>query len=736
MNLLLLCCALLTFQANPGEETKSSSQSETKPITIEWMVKESGKYDDHFPHHEKWSPEGHLLAYLISESTEPPDLVVFDPAENATETILTPALLGQRIQKLDQATEDDSAEGEPKPSRIYNYEWLTNESFRVHADGRVFTYDRGEKSLEELVLPAGEKRHTRYSPDGKFIAFVRDYDLYAYDFEQRREIRLTRGGHERLRNGELDWVYPEELQIREGFYWSPDSRSIAYLQLNEEDVTSYPITDFSPVVPKISERLYPKAGTKNPAVRVGVVSLSNQSTKWIDLGYPYEYIARVKWSPDGDCLAIQGLTRSQKQLALLFADPRNGTSESILEENDPHWVNVQDGPFWMESEDEDFLWLSERDGYCHLYHVDSNGSFIKQLTEGRWEITDFLRYTSARKQIFFQATKEGPVERHIYRVYARGGKVRRVTKEAGFHSGSVSDDGEYIYDRYTCLDYPKRNAVMTQDNEQVGVLAELKLDDYEPYRFVIPELLEIQGPEDRVYHARIYKPNHFDAGREYPVIFHVYGGPHGQVVQNRFGDHFAQILVNEGFLVFSMDNRGSAGRGHVWETPIHRHFGEIELEDQLIGLEYLSSLSYVDSDRIGIWGWSFGGYLTCYAMVKAPGEFHAGAAVAPVTDWRLYDTIYTERYMERPEDNPDGYHDSSPLNFADCLEGSLLLAHGVSDDNVHIQNTYNMVDALLKANKEYQLYAYPQKSHGIWGDEHRIHLFQRILDFFKEELMR
>ncbi len=737
MNVISFFCTLLVCQVAPIGEVAGSPPSGTKPITIEWMVKESGKYDDHLPTKEKWSPEGNVLSYLITDSTAPPDFVIFNATRNATETVLTPRTLGDLLHNLDKKPGEDNANSdtEPKQSRIYDYQWLTNDTVRLHADGRVFIYRREDRSIEEIKLPPGEKRHTKYSPDGNFIAFTRDYDLYAYDLEQPREIRLTRGGNEYLRNGELDWVYPEELQIRQGFYWSPDSRSIAYLQLNEEGVTSYPITDFSPIVPETTERLYPKAGTKNPAARVGVVTLSNRSTRWIDLGYPYEYIARVKWSPEGDFIAIQALDRSQKRLALLFADPSDGSSEMILEETDPHWVNVHDGPFWLESE-EDFLWLSERDGYCHLYRIAKKGESVRQLTKGEWEVTRFVAYSSPTKEIFFEATKESPIERHIYRVSSKGGRIHRVTQGHAFHSASVSASGKYVYDRSTNVKLPRQCSILSRKGEVVRVLGEVSLADYEPYRMVIPEFLEIQGEGDRVYHARIYKPANFEKDKHYPVVFQIYGGPHGQVVQNRFDDMFSQVLVEEGFLVFSMDNRGSAGRGHVWETPIYRHFGQTELTDILVGVEYLKSYPYADMDRMGMWGWSFGGYLTCYAMLKSPDTFRAGAAVAPVTDWRLYDTIYTERYMGHPDDNPEGYHDSSPVYFAEALEGSLLLAHGISDDNVHVQNTYKMVDALLRANKEYEFYAYPQKSHGIWGDEHRIHLFNRILDFFKDHLKK
>lgn len=709
----------------------------TQPITIEWIYKEADRYMDGLPSDEAWAKTGHTLAYLIAEVTEAPNLVFYDPARDATQSVLTPKALGQLIDPptAAESIQDATAEPpEPNEVRIHSFDWLDDENhLRLHTDQGVFLYNRKNNSVSKIEYPEGEKTDLTFSPDGKRIAYTRDYDLYAYDFEQRREIRLTRGGSESLRNGRLDWVYPEELEIRHGFHWSPDSHVIAYFQQNEEGVATYSIPDFSTPVPGYRLMFYPKAGTRNPTVRVGVVRLSTQETRWIDLGHLYEYVARIAWAPDGNTLAIQAFNRQQNRLALIFGDPWDGSSWTVFEETDPHWINVNDGPIWLE-DTEDFLWLSERSGYRHIYRISNDGKSVRQLTRGDWEITRFIKAVKDTQQIYFEATWGNPSERHIGRVSWYGVRPTKLTNEPGTHSASVSADGLYFFNRFENSSTPRQLSIRNDSGKTIRILGEKTLKDYRPYRIDPPRFFTVPGEEGRYYHAQIHYPHDFDPSKKYPLILSVYGGPHGQVVRDTFDAGITQVFIANGFIVFSIDNRGSWGRGHVWETPIHRRFGEIELADHLAGIDFMKKQPFVDPQRIGIWGWSFGGYLTCYAMLKAPDVFHAGAAVAPVTDWRLYDTIYTERYMDHPLDNPDGYRDSSPVNFADRLQGALFLAHGTSDDNVHIQNTYQLIDALLKAGKPYQFFAYPQKDHGIWGEEYRIHLFNRMLEFFKKEL--
>lgn len=727
--ILALLFAPLIVNAQTSPEPPASA---TQPITLEWIYQEAHKVRWGEPSAEKWAPNGSRLAYLIANTTEEPRLRLLNPATKQAHTILSPTRLAQKIDAL-AAKSDDGVQPSTRSVRIYGFSWLDDpERLRLNTSEGRFIYQLESQDLEEEILPGGQRHQTRFSPNRRYIAFTRDYDLYAHDFEQDREIRLTQGGSETLRNGRLDWVYPEELGIRDGFAWSPDNQHIAYLQMDQTGVSKYPLTNFDPQVPTLREMFFPKAGTQNPLVRVGVVSLSSRETHWINLGKPYEYIARFDWTPDGERLAIVALNREQDELALLFANPATGESQEILRERSEDWVNVLGSPIFY-GEEKDFIWRSEREGYAHLYHYTHAGQTSRRLTHGPWVVTDVIDIDEEAQRVYFTATRQSPIERHIYSVSLRGGSIRQITEAPGTHSATLSADGKYLYRTYQNIHTPQRKQVLTNRGKAVYTLSARTQASY-PVRLLTPELFTIEDEAGHTFHCRLIKPPNFDANKQYPVIFSIYGGPLVQLVRNTFGNFRDQWFAEQGFLVFAIDNRGSANRGHAWEAPLYRQMGKVELQDYLTGVEYLKTLPYVDSQRIGMFGWSYGGYITLYSMLHGEGAFRAGAAVAPVADWMLYDTIYTERYMDHPDDNPEGYRDSSPVHAAHQLEGDLLIAHGISDDNVHIQHVYEFIDALIEANQPYTFYAYPQKSHGIWGDNTRIHLFERMLEFFQTTL--
>ncbi len=734
-------------------------QEEQKDITLDYLYKKQEigvpPLNPSLPRSLKWSEEGHMLAYLVSSVTEAPHLVVYDPADDATAFLVTPFALHDALIALASKEEGvpiaPSVKPQPIPDeataykKIDWYEWMKEEDgIRLQVDGKKYLWNRDENLLKEETrpeLPSGEKNDVEFSSNERYAAYTRAHDIYVYDLQQKKEFRLTEDGSEKILNGRMTWVYWEELHYRRSwraFYWSPNNDAIAYLQFDENGVSTYPVTDFSSPVPKTSNMHYPKAGTKNPLVRLGVVSLSTRHTQWIDLGEPYEYITDVTWHPDGKTLAVQVMNRDQTRLRLLFANPVDGTSRIILEEQDDVWINVQGGPFFLE-ENDDFLWLSERSGYRHLYRYSADGKKVKQLTKGEWEVNASLwsiaiDLDEEHNRAYFNANESSPLETHVYSVSLSSGRLRRLTEDEGSHNVDLSADREYALDSFNNTSVPRKIQVLDRRGNVIRVLGETVKEDYAPYRIQEAELLELDGPEERTYYARMLKPFDFDPNKKYPVILYVYGGPAGQVARNTFTAERDMVFVNRGFIYFSFDTRGTPGRGREWINAIYRNTCDKPLEDLKFAVEYLKSLPYVNSKNIGVWGWSNGGYMTCCSMLKIPGTFQAGAAVAPVTDWKLYDTIYTERYMDRPSDNEEGYKESSPVNFAEGLQGKLLLAHGVSDDNVHIQNIYWLVDSLLEAEKDYELYVYPQKTHGIGGNDRQYHLFDQILNFFEREL--
>ncbi len=760
LSLFLFSLTLLLWIPVNGPAQENDKEPEKKIIDLDWIYKKEElnikPVKPDMPRSFKWSREGHDLAYLISNATEAPHMVFFDPVKEATSFLITPVALHEAIIELATHPEGVSIAHTSKIlkeiderediAKIDRFSWLKEgNKVQITVSGKDYIWDKAENSLtkddeEKRDLPTGEKENTTWAPNDRYAAYTRDNDLYAYDTEQDREIRLTNDGSEAVLNGKLTWVYWEELHYRrnwKAFYWSPNNQAIAYLQTDQTGVSQFPITDYSNPVPSTKMMYYPKVGTKNPEVRLGVVSLSTRDTQWIDLGEPYEYIARVEWMPDGKRLAIQTLNRAQDELTLLYADPNTGESEIILKEHDDYWVNAHGGPYFMEDKDE-FLWLSERSGFRHLYRYSLEGRLIKQLTEGDWEVNPSLwqiklTQDEDHKRVFFTATEESPLERHIYSV-TYNGKLRQLTQEAGSHSANFSADRKYFVDTFSCIDTPKKIQLIDDRGNVIKVFGETKKEDYLPYIIKDSELVEMKNEEDIPFYARMVKPVDFDPSKKYPVIVYVYGGPAAQVARNVFTSAQDMSFVERGFILFAFDTRGTTGRGREWINAIHHNGCDIPLKDLSFAVDYLKSLPYVDENKIGVWGWSNGGYITTCAMTKGAGNFKAGAAVAPLTNHKLYDTIYTERYMGLPNENPEGFKESAPSHYADQLEGELLLAHGVNDDNVHMQNIYYMVDALIEAEKEYTLYIYPQRDHGIGGNQRRYHLFSRILNFFEEHL--
>lgn len=748
----LVMCLILVMSAS------LSFADEKKDITLEWLYKKDEfnikPVGVHLPRSLQWSPEGHQLAWLVSRVTEAPHFAIYDPAKDATPYLFSPFAIHDAIVALASMPSGVSIESTASRAAVPDdataiktidwYQWREDKGdIRFHIDGKryLWTPDDNLLSLEERPdLPEGEKNDIHDSDDERFAAYTRSNDLYVYDFVNRSEIRLTHDGSESVLNGRHSWVYWEEFHYRRSwraFEWAPDNSAIAYLQYDESDVSRYPVTDFSKTVPETRNMAYPKAGTKNPTVRLGVVSLSSRDTRWIDLGEPYEYICGMKWTPDGE-LAIQVMNRDQRMLRLLFADPATGRSRVVLEESDEQWVFNHPGPFFFESR-EGFVWISERSGYRHFYLYDGDGELVRQLTEGPWDANPSkwgysLSMDEEGRRLYFTAGVESPVERHGYSVSLNGGALRRLTEEPGMHSLDWSSDYRFAVNDYSSFDKPRVLQIIDRDGGVVRTMGEITPDDYEPYHIHGPELVSFENEDGLEFFARVLKPRDFDPNQRYPVIVYVYGGPAGQVVQHRFASPQDMAFVNRGFILVGFDTRGTEGRGREWIEAIYQNAADKPLDDLELLVEELKTWPYVDGDSIGVWGWSNGGYITCAAMTKRPGLFRAGAAVAPVTDFRLYDTIYTERYMGLPDDNKDGYEASDTTAFADQLEGALLLAHGVSDDNVHIQNIYKMVDALIEAEKDYELYVYPQRGHGIGGDERRYHLFSRILEFFETHL--
>jgi dipeptidyl-peptidase 4 len=751
----LVCLAVLWGIVGFSPLALWAAEPDYKDIDLDYLYKKEALHlppiHPSMPTSLQWSKVGHTLAYLISDGTEAPHLAVYDPIKNATQFLVSPQALHNAIVAL--ATKPSGVTIQPSSAfvlfdddekniaRIDRYAWVDEElTLQITVSGKSYRWALEENCLTKApasaALPEGIKNDVTYSPNQRYAAYTRDRNLFVYDTEEKKEIQLTQDGGASILNGRMTWVYWEEVKNRatwRAFYWSPNSDALAYLQFDEEGVSTYPVTDYSEPVPKTRTMVYPKAGTLNPSVRVGIVALSTRATHWIDLGQPYEYITDVRWKPDGKILSVQAMNREQNHLCLLFIDPITHQRTLVLEEKRSTWVNTFEAPIFLESSDR-FLWFSERSGFRHLYVYREDGKLIKPITQGDWDVSEGVVLDEAHSRLYFSSHHPSPLDRHYYSVSLNGGNPKAITTESGTHSLAFSADYKFAIDTFSNREIPKRVDLLSTKGKLMTTLGETTVAHYAPYRIKGPKIMQFENEEGLPFYASIHTPFSFDESKKYPVIVYLYGGPAGQVVRNAWGGTQDMLFVNRGFIYVKFDTRGTANRGRAWIDAIHRNKCDAPLEDLRLLVEQLQALPYVDSEHIGLWGWSNGGYMTCMAMTKAAGLFHAGAAVAPVTDFRLYDTIYTERYLDHPDENQSGYNESSAATYAEQLEGALLLAHGVSDDNVHIQNIYHLVDALIEHGNEYTLYVYPQRDHGIGGDKRRYHLFQQILHFFETHL--
>jgi dipeptidyl-peptidase 4 len=610
----------------------------------------------------------------------------------------------------------------------------------THQDD-LWLYDVGSGLLKRLTNLKGEELEADFSPDGKWISFVRGNNLFVVSSTGGREKQLTRDGGEKIYNGYLDWVYEEELYGRgqkRGYWWSPDSKSIAFLRLDETPVPKFVLTNDVPTDQIVEHTDYPQAGDGNPLVRVGTVSVTGVAAapRFANLSkYKPDdlLIARVTWTPDSKNVVFQALNREQTYLDLVAAGP-TGTVRTILTEKTPAWVEVYDNPEFLANGSA--IWQSARNGWRHLYVVDSNGKVIRQLTDGEWEVRNFYGIDEAGTWAYFSATKDSHIAENVYRVRVADGTVERLTQGPGSHSASFNSTFTHFVETWSDARTPQKQRLMSADGKLVRVINENKVEALSQYKLGTTEFMKVKTRDGFEMEAMMIKPPDFDPRKKYPVLQYTYAGPHAPSVRDGWGSTrgmWHHMLAQKGYIIWICDNRTASGKGEKSVWPGYKNFMVLELQDIEDGVRYLKSLPYVDGDRIGIWGWSFGGMMTSYALTHSK-SFKAGMAGGTVGDWRLYDSIYTERYMLQPKNNMEGFDRTSVIKAAKDLHGKLLLIHGGIDDNVHVQNMTQLSFELQKAGKQFDMMIYPTQRHGISNPAQVKHWYQMMTDWVLRNL--
>ncbi len=764
-----LYCLLVVCLVIAGSMPVASQSADTAELTLERLFASPEFYGRSFSG-GRWAESGPIVRYIQR-----------DDASGATDLMEYNLETDTRLRLID-GSQLKKPDGDGL-IRIEDYAYSADKSkvllytdservWRQNTKGYYYVYDLESDTVTPVSdRAAGFQMFAKFNPAATQVAFVRDRDLFVVDLPSMEETRLTDSGSDGgVINGTFDWVYEEELGLRDGFRWSPDGRHIAFFQLDESNTRDFALTDYRVLYPEYTRFRYPKAGETNSEIHVGVIDIPSGETRFFDTdtwnsgGEEHEYIALMGWMPAVDGTSnvwMARMNRDQNDLDLLYGDPTTTTIRTVLTETSDTYIDVETGFSDLDmgtitylDDDEHFVWRSDRSGFSHLYLYDNDGTFIRQLTSGDWDVTSFHGIDEGAGAIYVTGTLESPIERHLYRVpfsmtgtngtNGQAAKPVKITDEAGWHSANTSGDLRYYIDTYSNVTTPPVVSLHTIDGKLVKVLEanEELIAEVNALGLAPVEFMTVPAAAGTPRNAYLIKPRDFDPNEAHRLLIHTYGGPGSQEVRNAWGGTerlWHSMLAEEyGILVAGVDNRGTGGRGKRFKAQTYKNLGPMEAEDQIAAAQWFGEQPYVDADHMGIWGWSYGGYLTLLSMLydEGPETFHLGVAVAPVTNWRFYDTIYTERYLSTPQKNAKGYDLGSPVTYAANLrdEQDLLIVHGDADDNVHPQNTFVMVDALQAEGKQFEMMIYPGRTHGISGGMTSLHLYTLLTDFITENL--
>ena len=656
---------------------------------------------------------------------------------------------GQPVKTI--FTISDITEGQDSPDKFDSYTFSEGEDkilletdsekiYRRSSKAKYYVWDSANKDLS--LLTEGDKQgYATFNSSADKVAYVVGNDLYYKDLATGKITQITKDGKtNEIINGSADWVYEEEFSFAQAFHWSPDGRKIAFMRFDETEVPEFTMTNFKGgLYPEYETFKYPKVGEKNAVVTIHIYDVATNQTIQVDTGSEAEmYFPRIVWTKDANQLCVFKMNRHQNELTLLLADATKGSTKVLMQETNKYYVDIHDNLTFLK-DGKQFIWTSEKDGYNHIYLYDMKGKMKKQLTKGEYDVTAFYGINEDTGMLYYKAAEKSPLEEHLYTINKKGKKKKQLRPESGVHNAQFSSTFDYFVNRHSTVNTPTtytvydNNGQLVRSIEDNSALRQIQKEHnaspVEFFEFTTKDKVQLNG--------WMIKPPNFDATKQYPVFMTLYGGPGSQQVKDSWrGMNYwwYQMLAQDGFIVTCVDNRGTGARGEDFKKMTYLQLGKYETIDQIEAAKYLGSLPYTDKDRIGIFGWSYGGFMSSLCLLKGNDVFKAAIAVAPVTSWRWYDTIYTERFMRTESENPDGYKDNSPVYFADQLKGHYLLVHGGSDDNVHWQQSAEMMSALIKANKQYDSYYYPNRNHGIFGGTTRMHLYNKMTNFLNEKL--
>ena len=709
------------------------SQEEKKELTVDKIWKEYYFYGsgvsgfrsmndgEHFTRFAPINKEKCIVKYSFLERDKAGDVIVNGKDLNYK---------GKKIVAEEYAFNEDESKVliMTKRQKIYRRSFSAN----------YFLFDLETSSFEPLDQERSPQTLAEYSPDGKKVSFIFENNLYIKDLSTGEVKAVTNDGEvNKIINGTTDWVYEEEFALTKAYGWSPNSTKIAFLKFDESEVKDFTMKYYYDLYPDLYTFKYPKAGEDNSKVSLHLYDVEKDEINELKLE-DYEYIPRLNWSSAENKLMVQTLNRHQNHLKYHWICKKDGEYKSkiIYEEKDDAYVEIDDNLMFL-SDGKSFIRTSEKDGFRHIYQVFIDGK-VKAVTKGDWDVQEFKGIDEKKKLIYYTSSEEGAQYQSLYRIKLNGRKKEKISTRKGTNNPTFSTGMKYFVNEWSDANTPKSFTLHKADGEQIDILEDNEVLQMltEQFNFQPKEFLQIKGKED-LLNAWMIKPPNFDENKKYPVYFHVYCGPGSNMVKDSYdggNGAYHQLLAQKGYIVFCVDTRGTMNRGSKFKKSTYLQLGKLETEDLIAVAKNLEHLGYVDKERIGIMGWSYGGYMASLAMTKGADIFKMGIAVAPVTNWRFYDNIYTERFMRTPQENKDGYDDNSPINHVDKLKGKYFLIHGSGDDNVHVQNTMEMIKALTEADKQFDLFIYPNKDHGIYGGNTRNHLYKMMLDYTLENL--